>query len=269
MSERIPTWRKVALVTWDAPRDPTAYGILELDCEAVLEHIESLREKTGEKVTLTHVVGRAAALAIAETPQVNAYVSRGRLVRRDTIDIFFQVSFFEGQTKKDANLAGAKVERADQKSVTDIARELREKAEALRARGDADTARAARTFSRLPAPLLKLATRAGAYLAYDMQMNMSRVGLPEDAFGTVMVTNIGVFGIPIGIAPLLPLGRAPIILTVGTVRDAPGVHEGKVAVRKRVAIGVAFDHRVLDGWHAGMMCKRFEAAFADPAGQLG
>jgi pyruvate dehydrogenase E2 component (dihydrolipoamide acetyltransferase) len=84
-----------------------------------------------------------------------------------------------------------------------------------------------------------------------------------------MVTNVGVFGIREGHAPLIPYARVPIILTLGAVRDAPAVADGKVTVRKVVTIGVAFDHRVMDGYHAGVMAKRFAEAFADPVAAFG
>jgi pyruvate/2-oxoglutarate dehydrogenase complex dihydrolipoamide acyltransferase (E2) component len=42
------------------------------------------------------------------------------------------------------------------------------------------------------------------------------------------------------------------------------VSEGQLAVRKQVTIGVAFDHRVMDGYHAGVLARRFSDAFANP-----
>jgi pyruvate/2-oxoglutarate dehydrogenase complex dihydrolipoamide acyltransferase (E2) component len=263
---KLSTWRKLALGTWDAPRDPTAYGTLDLDCEEMLAYLEHVRAKTGEKVTLTHAVGKAVARAIATVPEVNAFVSRGRLIQRVTVDVFFQVAFMD---EKNANLAGAKVKEVDTKSLVEIARELRDGAQAIRERGDAETVRTSRRMAKLPAPILSLATRAGAFLTYDMQMDLRKLGIPKDAFGSCMVTNVGVFGIPVGIAPLLPFARVPLIVTMGAVRDAAAVHRGALAIRKTMTLGVAFDHRVMDGYHAGVMCKAFQDVFADPAGLLG
>lgn len=78
-------------------------------------------------------MGKAAALAIAAVPEVNGYASFGRLMLRETVEIFFQVAFFDGSRSTNerspraaANLSGTKVRNADNKSVVDIARELRE-----------------------------------------------------------------------------------------------------------------------------------------------
>jgi pyruvate/2-oxoglutarate dehydrogenase complex dihydrolipoamide acyltransferase (E2) component len=271
-ASRIPAWRKLALTTWDTPSNPAAYGVLDLDCERALDWAARVREASGEKVTLTHVVGKAAAIAMASSPEANGFASFGRLMLRETVDVFFQVAFFDGDKSKkrekgarsDANLAGAKVREVDRKSLAAIARELRERAEAIRQRGDAETAKASQTMARLPGPLVGAAARLGSFLSYDLGLDLRRFGIPFDAFGSCMVTNVGVFGINVGHAPLFPLARVPIIMTLGSVHDAPAVMDGKVVVRKRVNIGVAFDHRVMDGYHAGVMAKRFEQVFADP-----
>jgi pyruvate/2-oxoglutarate dehydrogenase complex dihydrolipoamide acyltransferase (E2) component len=283
----LPSWRRLALVTWDAPRDPTAYGIMDLDCENALAYIAKTRAASGEKVTMTTLIGKCIAMGIAEHPETNAYVSRGNIVVRDTVDIFYQVSFFDEDTKKpapengekllekpgekpaekkskNANLAGAKIIEVNVKSVVELSRELRERAEAIRGRGDGDTARAAKALARVPQRLIGVATRFGAYASYDLGWNLSKFGIPFDAFGSCMVTNVGVFGIELAFAPLVDMSRVPIVLTVGAVRDAPSVFEGRIEIRKRLSLGIAFDHRIMDGFHAGKMAKKFSALFADP-----
>ncbi len=277
--DRLPAWRKLALSTWSAPSSPAAYGVLDLDCEAVLGWVERARAASGEKITLTHVVGRAIALAIASAPETNGFASMGRLRLRETVDVFFQVAFFdaeekaagagEGRTRKDANLAGAKVARADAKGVAEIARELRERAEAIRTGGADPTVRAGKRMGGVPSLLRGAVARLGAFLSFDLGMNLGALGIPFDPFGSCMVTNVGTFGIEMAWAPLIPYARTPLCLTVGAVRPAPTVAGDAVVVRRRVKIGVAFDHRVMDGYHAGVMSRRFQAIFDDPDAALG
>ena len=59
-----------------------------------------------------------------------------------------------------------------------------------------------------------------------------------------------------------------MILTIGAVRDTPSVVGGAIAVRKHVSIGVVFDHRVMDGYHAGAMARHFRRLFEDPEREL-
>jgi pyruvate/2-oxoglutarate dehydrogenase complex dihydrolipoamide acyltransferase (E2) component len=261
--ENLPTWRKMALFAWGAPRDPTVYGTIEVGVERAQRYIARLREETGVKVTLTHLVGKAAAAAIAERPEVNAIVRRGQIYVRDSIDIFFQVAFEGGE-----NLAGTKIVDADHKSIADIARELSERVDRMRTKKDDPTQRSARRLSALPAPLLKLMMRLGETLSYDMGLDLSRIGVPYDAFGSCMVTSVAGYGLSVGFAPLFPPGRVPIVLTVGEVREKPAVVDGRVVAEPTLSIGVSFDHRVMDGYHAGRMAKRFRQVLADPEREL-
>jgi pyruvate/2-oxoglutarate dehydrogenase complex dihydrolipoamide acyltransferase (E2) component len=278
----LSTWRKVALSTWGEPLNPTAYGILELDCGPALAYVAKLRESSGEKITITHLVGKIIAMAIAAHPEVNGFVSHGRLMLRDTVDIFFQVAFFDDEVGKEgpretrsraseskkANLAGAKIREVDKKSVVEIARELREKAEAIRSKGQGETVKSASAMSGVPGPFVRSALRAASYLHYELGLDLRRFGMPDDGFGSCMITNIGVFGLEVGFAPLLPVGHVTFVLTLGAVKDAAVVVDGKVVAKKKVSIGTAFDHRVMDGYHAGVMAKQFREVFENPLGHL-
>ncbi|MEZ4224178.1 MAG: 2-oxo acid dehydrogenase subunit E2 [Polyangiaceae bacterium] len=253
------SWRILAVHTWDRPRDPTVYGIIDVEVDAAQRFVAEERERSGEHVTLTHVVGKAVAMALHERPDVNAIERRGRLWVRDTIDVFFQVAFEAGE-----NLAGAKITRADEKSVADIARELRERSQRIRTHKDDPTQVSTRRLAKLPPLFVRWATRAAERLTYDFDLDLSRFGVPYDAFGSVMVTNVGGFGLTTGFAPLFPPARTPLILTMGSVRPLAVVVEGQVVPRDVLTLGVAFDHRVMDGYQAGRMAQRFREVILSP-----
>lgn len=240
------------------------YGVLELDCEPALAYLQSMREESGEHITLTHLVGKAAAHAIASRPEVNAIIRRGRVFTRNTTDIFFQIAFDGGE-----DLAGAKVSAANTKSIVEIAKELKARAERVRIRKDHETQKSASMMSKLPPFMTGLALRAGETLSYDLGLDLSRFGIPFDAFGSCMVTNIANFGLESGWAPLLPFSRVPILLTVGAVHERPCVREGKLEIGQCLKIGITLDHRLMDGYQAGELAKAFRAAFEEPEETLG
>lgn len=257
----LSSWRKLSLHTWGRPRDPTVYGVLEVDATAALAEVATLREASGVHVTLTHLVGHAVALAIRERPEVNAIIRRGRHVYlRDTIDVFFQVATHGGE-----DLSGAKVARADEKSVVEIARELAERAAALRSGRDRSVQRTQETLDRLPGMLRGPALRAAEVLTYDLGLDLRRLGIPYDQFGSVMVTNVGTMGLPLGFAPLVPFSRTPLLMTVGAVKDTPIAENGEVVIRPILPIRVTFDHRLLDGFEAGRLAERFLASMRRPS----
>jgi pyruvate dehydrogenase E2 component (dihydrolipoamide acetyltransferase) len=259
------SWRKISLHTWGAPNDPSVYGDLEIDATRALAFVEAVRRVSGERVTLTHLVGKAAALAVAARPDVNVVVRRGRhLYQRDQIDVFFMVAFEGGE-----NLSGAKVERADEKSVAAIARELAAGARRVRTGRDRELKRTGDLLKFAPDRLVGPAMRLITYLTYDLGLDLRPFGLPHDQFGSVMVTNIATFGLARAFVPLLPFARAPLMLAVGAVEDRPVAVDGRVEVRPVVSIGVTFDHRVFDGYQAGKLAERFRDVLERPDETLG
>src|SRR5690349_13297401 len=159
--EPLRGWRKVAAQTWRSPRDPSVYATLDIPMRSALAYLDRLRDETGVRVTVTHLVARGVALAIRQYPQLNGIVARGRVMLRDTVDIFLQVAIEGGR-----ELSGLKIARTDEKTVVQIAREMEERVERLRARRDRQVERTKSLLDRIPIPLLGPMMRTIAYLIY-------------------------------------------------------------------------------------------------------
>ena len=84
--------------------------------------------------------------------------------------------------------------------------------------------------------------------------------------GTITITNVGVFGVDSG-TPILTPGEAAI-LAFGRVRDAPWVHQGRLAVRKVTTLGLSFDHRIVDGELGSAVLRDVGAMLEDPLRML-
>jgi pyruvate/2-oxoglutarate dehydrogenase complex dihydrolipoamide acyltransferase (E2) component len=253
-------WRRVAAQTWPPPRDPSVYAALDIPMRSALAYVERLREGTGVKVTVTHLVARGVALALRQYPGLNGIVSRGRVMLRDTVDIFLQVAIEGGR-----ELSGIKIARADEKSVVDIAREMEARVERLRQRQDRQVERTKSMLDRLPIPVLGPMMRAISFLTYDLDLDLTRLGVVKDEFGSAMVTNVGMFGLAHAFAPLVPFSRTPLVVLVGEVQERPVAEGGRAVVRPMMTLGVTFDHRFMDGWHGGAMAQLFRAYIEDPA----
>lgn len=85
-----------------------------------------------------------------------------------------------------------------------------------------------------------------------------------DPFGSAMVTNVGVFGLTVGYAPFFPLARSPIILTLGCIEDRAVVENGAIVPGRVLYLNGTFDHRVVDGYHAGIIAKEMRALLGNP-----
>ena len=88
---RVPVRRKIAVATWRPSRDGRIYARMEVDVTAALAYIDRVREETGERITITHVVGAALGRALRAVPEVRARVVFGRLRPLERCDIGFAV----------------------------------------------------------------------------------------------------------------------------------------------------------------------------------
>jgi pyruvate dehydrogenase E2 component (dihydrolipoamide acetyltransferase) len=257
---RATGWRKVASAIWAGPYDPQIYGDIELDARALLAFIEQVRAETGTHVTVTHVVGKAIAHALALYPELNTYRSRGRFLPHESVDIFFVVAVADGR-----DLSGVKVREADRKSVAEIAAELASRAARIRSGADLDFGRTKRLIDGMPTPLLRLGLRLADRLTGDMNLDLKRYGLPRQAFGSAMVSSVAMFGVQKAYGPLAPLYRIPILVLVSEVADKPVVVDGEIVARPILTITATMDHRYLDGSHAAKLARTIRAYLEDPS----
>lgn len=253
------TWRRIALQVWNEPNDPHIYGTMAVDATRALALLDRLRAETGEKVTMTHLAGKALAHALRELPDCNARIRRRRVYQRTSVDLFFQVVFDDGK-----ELSGAKIERVDGKKLVEVARELREKAERIRMRQDPQFNATKRLLDRAPGFLVRFVMWLLAFLTEDLGLDLRRFGVPRDPFGSAMVTSVGMFGIEIGYAPLFPPAEVPIIALVGAVEDRPKAEGGQVVVRPMLNVSATFDHRLIDGAHGGRLASLVKRYLEDP-----
>lgn len=263
--KKLSSWRKISLATWKTSYDPSIYGNLEVNATEAIDLIREIRETTGVKVTLTHLVIKAIARALASYPELNALIRHNYLYQRDSVDIFVQVFHYEeGKKQGKPDLSGVKISQADQKSLIEIARELQSQAGRVKSGEASEIKQTKSIFKILPTRLLAWMLRIVGYLNYDMNWDLSRFGIQKDPFGAAMVTNVGVFGLSLTYAPLVPFSRAPIIFAVGEVEEKAVVKNGEVTVLPMLHLGGTVDHRIIDGYMAGLAAKIMKESLEHP-----
>ncbi|MCA1840437.1 MAG: 2-oxo acid dehydrogenase subunit E2 [Actinobacteria bacterium] len=261
-AKNLPTWRRIAVNAWAPPQEATIHGSLEIDATEMLRYIDLARAQ-GHRVTVTHLVAKALALAIAKMPQVNAIVAKGSLWLRDSVDVFLQVALDEGES-----LSGATIRNADKKSVPEIATELSERVSKIRAHTDEATEKTTSTMSKIPDRFLGPILRMLSWAQYDHGMDLTKLGVEKDTFGSAMVTNVGMFGLQQGFPPAFPLGRTAIVVLVGEVSPKAVVIDGEVVARPMLGLHATLDHRIVDGYHAGVLASEVRRALTDPQKHL-
>ncbi len=260
MGHRVQGWRKLAGSTWGAPMDPQFYGDLEVDAGALISYAEEARATAGVHLTMTHLAGRAVAHGLAEVPELRVRLARGRVHERESVDVFFIVTASHGK-----ELTGIKIENADRKSAVDIAGEVSRRCAAIETGDDAGLGQGKALLARLPAPVLRGALHLGAWLTSDLNLDLSRVGMPRQAFGGAMITSVGMWGISHAYSPLAHYYRVPLLVLVGAVRKMPVVAGDEVVIRPMLTLTATFDHRYVDGFHAARFAEAVRAYCQCPA----
>ena len=260
MARRVSGWRKLAGASWGRPMDPQFFGDLELDAGPLLRYLAEARQASGEHVTMTHLIGRAVAHGLAVVPELRVRLAHGRVYDRNTVDVFFIVATGGGH-----ELTGVKVRDADRKSAVEIAAELNRKYASIEAGDDSDLGRTKALLSGLPPGMLRVALRLGAWLTSDLDLDLSRLGMPRQAFGGAMITSVGMWGIGHAYSPLAHYYRVPVLVLVGAVRKAPTVVDDAVVIRPMLTLTATFDHRYADGYHAARFAEALRGYCADPA----
>lgn len=251
--------RKLAIASWGAPREGVIHGRLSVDASAALTWIDDTRRATGEKVTITHLVGVAVARALAAEPSLNGTIRFGRFVPHDSVDVTFLVTMPDG-----SDLAKARVDQVDTLHPVDVARHLREHAERLRDGRDDDWEKSKAVIRILPTWLLRPLLFVTGWLASSLGLHLPSLGVERFAFGSAVVTNVGMFGVDEAYVPPTPFARVPLWVLIGAVREVPAVVDGTLVARPEVTITVTIDHRFVDGFQAGTLATEFRRVFAQP-----
>src|SRR5438046_2803639 len=142
-------WRRIANAMWTAPNDPQIFGALEVDATHLKRFMADCAF-LGQKVTPTHLVGRAIALMLRDVPEMNVRIRGNTAYPRESSDVFFITAVEGGR-----DLSGVKIERVEDKGVLDVSRELGERSGRAKAGKDPDLAKSKRAMDALPLPVLR------------------------------------------------------------------------------------------------------------------
>jgi pyruvate dehydrogenase E2 component (dihydrolipoamide acetyltransferase) len=259
--QTLSAFRKIALGTWETTYDPTIYGTMRIRMDKALEYIEKFREKTGRRVTVTHLVVKALAQVLKECPEANAVLRWNKIYMRENVDVSVLV-LMEDNGKMD--LSSTMLRNADQMSLVEMVDEIKVNVDRIRAKQDKALEQTRQSMKLIPAFFINTFFKILSFFMYALNLDLSFLGLPRDAFGGAVVTSIGSLGLDIGYVPLVPYSRVPIFIAPGKVTDEAIVEDGKIVVGKILNLNASLDHRVVDGGHAATMSRVVRRIFDDP-----
>ena len=261
--KEVSSFRKMAIGTWQTAYDPTVYGTMRIRMEKSLAYIEKFREVHGVRLTVTHLVAKAVAEGLKRCPDANAILRFNKIYLRNKVTLsVLVVQADQGDGKVD--LTAARIEDADKKSLKTLAAEMQETIDKVRNRKDLALEKGKGTIAMIPFMWMNVFLKLLGFLMYTLNLDLSRFGMPKDAFGGVTITNVGSLGLDIAYVPLVPYTNTPIFIAPGAVLDMPVVEDGKVIAGKVMSLNASFDHRFIDGFHAGILAKTVKEMMENP-----
>jgi len=253
-------WRLISTAIYAPPAEGKIYGTFEVDVTETEAFIKTNR-KNGNKYTMTHLVTSALARALAEdVPEINCYVRRGRLIPRNTVDVTVPVNIRGG-----AEMSIAKIKDADKKTLSTISMEIRDKAARSR-RGDEEKSMENKyTLSKIPWPFRRWIFLSLRFITYELGIKLKSIGLSENTFGSIVLSNIGTHGLTTGMPALFPAAKIPAVVVMGKTEEKPVVRDGKIVIRSILPLTATMDHRILDGGMAGKLARGLSRRLQNPA----
>lgn len=251
-------WRKVASSIYQKPRDSKIYGSVEIDVTELEKYI-ALKRREGVKTTLTHImtliIGRAFS---QEVPELNAYIKRGKVVKRDKIDGMVSVLLKNGE------MGSVKIENADQVTINELSEIMAEKIKQSRKGEENSAMQSKQMLSSIPWPFRTWLFNLYKIVTIDWGLSLPGINLSSDSFGSYVVSNIGSLGLDTGYAALLPSSNVSIVLIVGKVYKKPMVVNDEIVPRKVFTLSATLDHRVVDGSHGGRLFRFIKHMVKNP-----
>lgn len=257
--KKTSAWRKISIGTWRPNGDSQVYAELKVDAGPAIRKINQINKNTEIKVTMAHFMGKLVGRVLQEVPDLNSIVRFGKIYPRKHVDIFFHVAYDETE------LSGHVIRNINQKSIQEISHELSKSALDIRHGRDANFKQIKKSWDLIPGFLSRWVLDFIGFLSYSLNINIKGSGIPQDAFGSMMITNIGSLGFTQAFVPLSPYSRIPLILALGKTQLVPiSLPDGTVVSQEQVNLCFTFDHRIMDGARGAKMSMLIKKYMDDP-----
>jgi len=251
---------KLRYATWDGPSGPEIYAKKTLPMKPFEDFVAKKLKEEGVKITLTHVALKAMAHAMAVLKGINGKIIFGRFVQLPGVGINTLIDI-DG-----TDLAQFTFKDCEKKSITDIAKEMREHVIAVKSKKNTDhkqKTQIAVCFDWVNS----LAIQLVPMICYNLGLSIPALKLEKNQFGTCMVTNVSGLGYRECYAPLCDFTRNVAVVVVcepywNMTCDQDGTNQRMEKVFNWMQ---TTDHRFLDGAYAVEMYKALDEVWKNPS----
>lgn len=223
--------------------------LLEIDVTKARELFRKIKVRYGKGLSFTAWLVKCISIAVGEHREANAFLKNIKsMLIFDDIDVSITVEKeYDG-----CNVPLPYVIRnTGSKNVTDIHNEIRNAQQHTHGEdniviGQEYNKFFTKIFLSLPSVIRRLAWKLFLLKPYTAKKNM----------GSVMVTSVGMCGSFDGW--IIPTSIHPLCFAIGTIKEKPGIVNGKIVVREYLKMTALIDHDVMDGAQAARFLSRLD-----------
>lgn len=246
--------RRNMLSVLGVSNDPFVTLIYNIVIGPCLQLAKDITADTGIKISLTHVVNKLLALAIAENPVYNQVVLGGSIYQMEDINIS-NALLLPGPEQA---LSSIVLENSHIKSLPEISKEFNEKRE-IRIKEAQQDMRSLTEF------IVRLFFKARLYRLLPEKMALT-IGIQKGLSSNIFLSN-HMYSRPakfLVVKPMQPPMKVALkIHSCGMIKQ-PVVVADSVVIKEVMPLSVTTDHRILHGVHAHDFGECLERIAADP-----
>jgi hypothetical protein len=231
---------------------------------AAMAWLADYNRSHAERATVFHLFAYACGQALQARPELNRFVSGGRLYQRRGVQISFVV---KRELSDDGVGTTVKIEiprgetlPAFVARVTQVVAEARGRDRAV----DKETA----LVVKVPGPLLRALVAAARLLdAWNLYPRFMTANDPM--YASLFLANLGSAGISDAYHHLYEYGTVSIFGTMSAVRRMPFVDGDRVVASEGLSVRFTFDERIHDAFYAARSLAIVKRVLEDPTRYLG
>ena len=260
--KQLTPYQKIAIGTWKEAKDPSIYAIEDVDYTQAHEFSNGILKEHGIKLTPTYIIAQAISLIAEVRPQLNMILRGGMLYQRNNVNISCLVSVDE-EGEDISNLSSCVVHNTSELGIVELYNTLSRKISQTKNNQDTVVQTQNHLLGKIPSPLMKYVLNILSFVSYTLNFKFKK--MPQDPFGSIMISNLGQMGIDTAFIPIVYYSRVPLLVGIGLVKPRPVVlPDGALAVKDIVRLNCTIDHRYIDGKSLSVMRKMLVYILSNP-----
>jgi hypothetical protein len=262
--KKIHPYRKMLGYIMPSRNGSVVYYDEYVNVEALEGYLEKAREKFN--ANMTHCLVAACAVAMAENPKMNQFVSGRRLYKRRGAYLTFSMK--RQKLNKEAKLSAVKMKMDEGETFKDLCDRINGQIKVERSGEKTYADKELGLFAMIPRAILEAAVRMFFKLDYYNLLPKSFIE-NDGMFTSIFIANLGSLNMRAGFHHLFEWGNCPLFMMVGRAEEKPVVVDGEVKVQKQLHIRWTYDERIDDGLTASHGMATVNRVLENPYESLG